>query len=73
MMDALLRRCPGDIQRISPTDQWKSADSLELLEQVVALVRDRGWAVTNLDAVVIAERPKLRLSSRRCAPTSPPG
>ena len=56
-------RCPSGISAsISPpTDpKWKGADSLELLEQVVALVRDRGWAVTNLDAVVIAERPKLK-------------
>ena len=28
-----------------------------LLEQVVALVKQRGWQVVNIDAVVIAERP----------------
>jgi 2-C-methyl-D-erythritol 2,4-cyclodiphosphate synthase len=27
---------------------------------VIALVRDRGWQVTNLDTVVVAERPKLK-------------
>ena len=31
-----------------------------LLKQVVALVRERGWQVVNVDAVVIAERPKLK-------------
>ena len=31
-----------------------------LLEQVVALVRDRGWQILNVDAVVVAERPKLK-------------
>lgn len=31
-----------------------------LLEQVVALVQERGWQVVNVDAVVIAERPRLR-------------
>jgi 2-C-methyl-D-erythritol 2,4-cyclodiphosphate synthase len=31
-----------------------------LLEQVVALVAGRGWSVINVDAVVIAERPKLK-------------
>jgi 2-C-methyl-D-erythritol 2,4-cyclodiphosphate synthase len=31
-----------------------------LLEQVVALVRERGWSVGNVDAVVVAERPRLR-------------
>ena len=31
-----------------------------LLEQVVALVKERGWQVVNVDSVVIAERPKLK-------------
>ena len=35
-------------------------DSLVLLEQVVALVAERGWQVINVDSVVIAERPKLK-------------
>ena len=63
VMDALLGALSlGDIGKyFPPTDpQWKGADSLLLLEQVVALVKERGWQVTNLDAVVIAERPKLK-------------
>lgn len=63
VMDALLGALSlGDIGKyFPPTDpQWKGADSLVLLEQVVALVKERGWQVTNLDAVVIAERPKLK-------------
>ena len=31
-----------------------------LLKQVMALVKDRGWEVVNVDSVVIAERPKLK-------------
>ena len=31
-----------------------------LLEQVMGLVRERGWSVVNVDSVVIAERPKLK-------------
>lgn len=31
-----------------------------LLEQVVALVAERGWSITNVDSVVVAERPKLK-------------
>ena len=31
-----------------------------LLEQVIGLVRERGWSVVNVDSVVIAERPKLK-------------
>ena len=63
VMDALLGALSlGDIGKyFPPTDpQWKGADSLMLLEQVVGLVRERGWIVVNVDAVVIAERPKLK-------------
>ncbi len=63
IMDALLGALSlGDIgQHFPPEDpRWKGADSLVLLEQVVALVRDLGWGVANVDSVVIAERPKLK-------------
>ena len=63
VMDALLGALSlGDIGKyFPPTDpQWMGADSLQLLEQVVALVSQRGWQVVNVDAVVIAERPKLK-------------
>jgi 2-C-methyl-D-erythritol 2,4-cyclodiphosphate synthase len=51
----------GDIGRHFPdTDpQYKDANSLGLLARAVSLVRDAGYAVENVDAVVIAERPKL--------------
>ena len=63
VMDALLGALSlGDIGKYFPPSdpQWKGADSLVLLEQVVALVKDRGWEVVNVDSVVIAERPKLK-------------
>ena len=63
VMDALLGALSlGDIGKyFPPTDpRWKGADSLVLLEQVVALVHDRGWQIVNVDSVVIAERPKLK-------------
>ena len=63
VMDALLGALSlGDIGKyFPPTDpRWKGADSMVLLEQVVALVNDRGWQVVNVDSVVIAERPKLK-------------
>lgn len=63
IMDALLGALSlGDIGKYFPPDdpQWKGADSLVLLEQVVALVKARGWGVVNVDAVLIAERPKLK-------------
>ena len=51
----------GDIGQLYPdTDaRWKDASSIELLRTAVAIVRERGWAVENVDVVVILERPKL--------------
>ena len=63
LMDALLGALSlGDIGQYFPPEdpQWKGADSLVLLEQVVGLVAERGWTVVNVDTVVVAERPKLK-------------
>lgn len=61
--DALLGALSlGDIGTYFPPGdpQWAGADSLKLLDQVHQMVRDRDWAITNVDSVVIAERPKLK-------------
>ncbi len=63
IMDALLGALSlGDIGKYFPPDdpQWKGANSLKLLEQVNSLIKQQGWQVVNIDAVVIAERPKLK-------------
>ena len=63
LMDALLGALSlGDIgQHFPPGDpRWKDANSLVLLDHVMALVRERGWELINVDLVVVAERPKLR-------------
>jgi 2-C-methyl-D-erythritol 2,4-cyclodiphosphate synthase len=39
---------------------WKGADSQDLLRRVVAELRTRGFAPVNLDATVVAEKPKLQ-------------
>lgn len=39
--------------------QWAGADSTELLAEVVRLAADHGWQVVNVDATVMAQRPKL--------------
>jgi 2-C-methyl-D-erythritol 4-phosphate cytidylyltransferase/2-C-methyl-D-erythritol 2,4-cyclodiphosphate synthase len=51
----------GDIGRHFPdTDPaWKDADSLRLLATAADVVRKAGYQITNVDVVVIAERPKL--------------
>jgi 2-C-methyl-D-erythritol 2,4-cyclodiphosphate synthase len=64
IMDAMLGALSlGDIGHyFPPTDpQWAGADSIELLKQVHCLIIDRGWQISNLDTVVVAERPKLKL------------
>ena len=51
----------GDIGQHFPDNDpaYKDADSAKLLEHVVALVKDRGFFVVNVDANIIAERPKF--------------
>jgi 2-C-methyl-D-erythritol 4-phosphate cytidylyltransferase/2-C-methyl-D-erythritol 2,4-cyclodiphosphate synthase len=51
----------GDIgQHFPDTDPaWKGADSLDLLTRAADVIRRRGFAIENVDAVVILERPKL--------------
>lgn len=51
----------GDIGRHFPdTDAaYKGIDSMLLLERVVGLAHDHGFQVGNLDATIIAEKPKL--------------
>ena len=60
--DAILGACAqGDIGRHFPdTDpKWKDADSIDLLTRAVEIVRQAGFTVSNVDAVVIAEQPKI--------------
>jgi 2-C-methyl-D-erythritol 2,4-cyclodiphosphate synthase len=62
VIDALLGATGlGDIGAHFPdTDpRFKDADSLALLRTVVATLRDEGWAIGNVDATVMLERPKL--------------
>ncbi len=62
VMDALLGAAGlGDIGKHFPdTDAaYAGADSLKLLAHVVELLREQGYAVGNVDATVLAQRPKL--------------
>ena len=51
----------GDIGKHFPdTDpQYKGADSLKLLEHVGRLAGEKGYRLSNLDATIIAQRPKM--------------
>lgn len=51
----------GDIGKHFPdTDAaFKDADSLKLLEEVWAMVEERGYKLGNIDSTIIAQRPKM--------------
>jgi 2-C-methyl-D-erythritol 2,4-cyclodiphosphate synthase len=48
---------------------FKDADSQVLLQRVIAALRARGWAPVNIDATLIAEKPKIapRLAEMKAA------
>ena len=51
----------GDIGKHFPdtSEEFRGADSRDLLRQVNKLVQDAGFALTNIDATLIAEKPKM--------------
>jgi 2-C-methyl-D-erythritol 2,4-cyclodiphosphate synthase len=60
--DALLGAAAlGDIGRHFPdsSDDYKDADSRALLREVVRLIGEEGFKIENIDATLIAERPKI--------------
>ncbi len=61
--DALLGAAAlGDIGMHFPDSdpRWKGCDSMRFLEHACALVRQKGYAIVNVDSTVILERPKLK-------------
>ena len=62
VMDALLGAAAlGDIGRHFPdTDPaYAGADSLKLLDHVVELLEEKGYQMGNVDATILAQKPKL--------------
>ncbi len=51
----------GDIGRHFPdTDpEWKDADSAKLLQYIWKMVEEKGYVLGNVDATIIAQRPKM--------------
>ena len=63
MMDALLGAAAlGDIgEHFPPGDPaYNGLSSLKLLNRVSDLLKEHGWSIGNIDATIIAERPRLR-------------
>lgn len=62
IMDALLGAAAlGDIGRHFPdtAPSYKGADSLWLLKKVWDMLREKGYTLGNLDATILAQKPKL--------------
>ena len=62
IMDAVIGAMAlGDIGHLFPdTDAaYKDADSLVLCQRVAKIMQDKGYVIGNIDATVIAQRPKL--------------
>ncbi len=62
VMDALLGAAAlGDIGKLFPDNDpaFAGADSLRLLQAVNEHIRTAGWRIGNIDATVLAQRPKL--------------
>lgn len=63
IMDALLGAAGlGDIGKHFPdTDpQYKGISSIRLMEHVAKLIAEKGYVVENIDATIIAQKPKMR-------------
>lgn len=41
-------------------EKWKGISSLLLLEQCVALLKEKGWTLGNIDAMLCLEAPKIK-------------
>jgi 2-C-methyl-D-erythritol 2,4-cyclodiphosphate synthase len=60
--DALLGAAgEGDIGAMFPDDDPanRGRDSMEMLREVVAHLRDRGWRASNVDVTVVTEQPRI--------------
>ncbi|HUF09954.1 MAG TPA: 2-C-methyl-D-erythritol 2,4-cyclodiphosphate synthase [Rhodothermales bacterium] len=63
MADALLGAAAlGDIGTHFPntSDEWRDADSMDLLRRVSGLISEAGYVTVNVDATVAMQRPRLR-------------
>ena len=63
LMDAMLGAAAmGDIGKLFPDtdEQYRGADSIELLKVVCAKIAEKGYKLGNADVTIVAQRPKLR-------------
>jgi 2-C-methyl-D-erythritol 2,4-cyclodiphosphate synthase len=62
VIDALLGAAAlGDIGEHFPDsdERWRDADSVQMLESVVAMLTERGFEIANVDCTVLMQEPRL--------------
>lgn len=62
IMDSLLGAAAlGDIGKHFPDNdpKYSGADSIELLKNVCNIINEKGYYIGNIDAVILAQKPKL--------------
>lgn len=62
IMDSLLGACAlGDIGKHFPDtdDKYKGISSILLLKETGNLIKENGYKINNIDATIIAQRPKM--------------
>ena len=62
IMDAILGAAgEGDIGRHFPDsdEKYRDANSIELLKEVYSIIAKQGYCIGNIDATIVAQRPKL--------------
>ena len=62
LVDAVLGAAGlGDIGSLFPAgdDRFRGADSIELLREAYARVRDAGWRLVNADCILVGEEPRI--------------
>lgn len=63
IIDALLGAAAlGDLGDYFPSidNKWKGSKSLDLLKEIVQLIKNNGYHINNVDGVIIIQRPKLK-------------
>ena len=62
LIDALLGAAGlGDVGTHFPpgVEEWRDADSMELLARAAGLLREHSWRPSNVDVTVVCERPRI--------------
>ena len=62
LIDAMLGAAGlGDIGSLFPSgdERFRGADSIELLREAYAQVREAGWTLVNADCVLVGEEPRI--------------